>query len=175
MLSRCFSSPHFSLLIILIQVYLEFICPKEPIPQLLSLKIFSYPSGQLSAVALVHINAFKTSLELTPARMGTVDVICLVARVTYMLSLGGLQRLGRVVVELVPTESHPVFGPCRHLRKFNRQIPHLVSMLPRLSASINPRFGDDLFMMWKAGAGVTEWEWQHGLKCKHSPLAEILL
>lgn len=58
------SSPHFSLLIILIQVYLEFICPKEPIPQLLSLKIFSYASAQLSAVVLVHINTFKTSLEL---------------------------------------------------------------------------------------------------------------
>lgn len=127
MLSRCFYSPHFSLLINLIQVYLEFICPKEPIPQLLSLKIFSYTSAQLSAVALVHKNTFKTSLELskvpwTPARTGTVDVIRPIARVTYMLSLGGLQRLGRVVVELVPTESHPVFGPCRHLRKVNRQI-----------------------------------------------------
>lgn len=44
-----------------------------------------------------------------------------IARVTYMLSLGGLQRLGRVVVELVPTESHPVFGPRCHLQKFNRQ------------------------------------------------------
>lgn len=84
-----------------------------------------------------------------------MDVICLIARVTYMLSLGGLQRLGRVVVELVPTESHPVFGPCRHLRKFNRQIPHVARMLARLSASINPRFRDDSFMMRKAGADVT--------------------
>lgn len=42
------------------------------------------------------------------------------AGVTYMLSLGGLQRLGWVVVELVPTESHPVFGPRRHLQRVNR-------------------------------------------------------
>lgn len=51
------------------------------------------------------------------------DVIwdCRFACVTYMLSLGGLQRLGRVVVELVPTESHPVFGPRRHLQKFKSE------------------------------------------------------
>lgn len=43
---------------------------------------------------------------------------------TYMLPLGGLQGLGRVVVKLSSRKSDPVFGPRRHLDAHSESQSH---------------------------------------------------
>lgn len=69
-----------------------------------------------------HFETSQSLLDCCQDGSHRCDLRALIACVTYMLSLGGLQRLGRVVVELVPTESRPVFGPRCHLQRFNRQL-----------------------------------------------------
>lgn len=59
-----------------------------------------------SSPAEVHGTMFP---QMVTQRMSMDQ--CVNVCVTYMFSLSGLQGLGRVVVKLSSTKSHPVFGP----------------------------------------------------------------